>query len=89
MNVRFKAGMVLVALGTAAAGTGCVAPELLAKGMVGRVGRYDYSPSVIQSGNIKQFWWCARRSTQQNHPRIPTRFFTSRLTRLRVQERGR
>jgi len=60
MNVRFKAGMVLVALGTAAAGTGCVAPELLAKGMVGRVGRYDYSPSVIQSGNIKQFWWCGQ-----------------------------
>jgi len=25
---------------------------------VGRAGIYDYSPSVIQSGSVQQFWWC-------------------------------
>lgn len=26
--------------------------------VVGRGGRYDYSPSVIQTGNVQKFWWC-------------------------------
>lgn len=26
--------------------------------VVGRTGAYDYSPSVIQTGNTEQFWWC-------------------------------
>lgn len=26
--------------------------------IVGRTGVYDYSPSVIQTGHIEQFWWC-------------------------------
>lgn len=25
---------------------------------VGRYGVYDYTPSVIQTGNLRQFWWC-------------------------------
>jgi hypothetical protein len=28
--------------------------------VVGRGDRYDYSPSVIQSGNVQQFWWCGQ-----------------------------
>lgn len=28
--------------------------------VVGRYGRYDYSPSVYQSGTLQQFWWCGR-----------------------------
>jgi hypothetical protein len=26
--------------------------------VVGRAGRYDYTPSVIQTGHVQQFWWC-------------------------------
>ena len=26
--------------------------------VVGRYERWDYSPSVIQTGNLRQFWWC-------------------------------
>lgn len=26
--------------------------------VVGRAGRWDYSPSVIQTGHVQQFWWC-------------------------------
>jgi hypothetical protein len=28
--------------------------------VVGRGGVYDYSPSVIQSGDLQQFWWCGQ-----------------------------
>ena len=28
--------------------------------VVGRFGRYDYSPSVIQVGEVQQFWWCGQ-----------------------------
>ena len=26
--------------------------------IVGRDGKYNYSPSVIQTGDVQQFWWC-------------------------------
>jgi hypothetical protein len=38
--------------------TACSSSSRLPKGMVGRVGKYDYSPSVIQTGNSRQIWWC-------------------------------
>jgi hypothetical protein len=28
--------------------------------IVGRAGEYDYSPSVIQTGSVQQFWWCGQ-----------------------------
>ncbi|MGB9289880.1 MAG: hypothetical protein ACLPZY_08060 [Terracidiphilus sp.] len=28
--------------------------------VMGRIGVYDYSPSVIQSGTVEQFWWCGQ-----------------------------
>jgi hypothetical protein len=31
----------------------------LPKGAVGNIGRYNYSPSVIESGNTRLFWWCS------------------------------
>lgn len=38
--------------------TGC--SHSLPKGAVGNFGRYNYSPSVIQTGNVRQFWWCSQ-----------------------------
>jgi hypothetical protein len=28
--------------------------------VVGNAGVYNYSPSVIQTGNVQQFWWCGQ-----------------------------
>lgn len=28
--------------------------------VVGRADRYDYSPSVIQVGQVREFWWCGQ-----------------------------
>ncbi len=53
-----KAVRILVVLSTIPISTGCGSPSL-PKGAVGNFGRYNYSPSVIQTGNIRQFWWCS------------------------------
>ena len=39
---------------------GCAAQisGLLPGAVAGRVGAYDYSPSVIQTGNTAKIWWC-------------------------------
>jgi hypothetical protein len=56
-NVIFRTAMVLVALGMMLVTVSCSdAPP--GRGMIGRAEKYDYSPSVIQSGNVRQFWWC-------------------------------
>lgn len=33
---------------------------------VGRVGLYDYSPSVIQNGDVRQLWWCGGGNNPNN-----------------------
>jgi hypothetical protein len=48
--------MVVSALGIVLFEVGC--SEGLGPGMVGRLGLYDYSPSVIQIAEQRQFWWC-------------------------------
>lgn len=42
----------------ATAGCGVTYRQLPPGSVVGRVGIYNYSPSVIQSGNTLQIWWC-------------------------------
>ena len=50
------ASLFVLALGLAGCGT-TYAP-LPAGSVAGRQGVYDYSPSVLQSGNTQQIWWC-------------------------------
>jgi hypothetical protein len=52
--------MALVMFGIALAEVGCgVTFAPTPQGAVaGRPGLYDYSPSVIQSDDVQQFWWC-------------------------------
>jgi hypothetical protein len=38
--------------------TGC--SRSLPKGAVGNIGTYNYSPTIIQSGNTLQVWWCGQ-----------------------------
>lgn len=35
--------------------------------VVGRYDVYDYSPSVIQTGTVQQFWWCGRGVNPARH----------------------
>jgi len=53
-----KVKMILVLIGMILGAAGCSQPGL-PPGAVGNAGRYNYSPSVIEKGNIRQFWWCS------------------------------
>jgi hypothetical protein len=49
----------LVVLSSTLVTIGCSASPSLPKGAVGNAGKYNYSPSVIETGNTRQFWWCS------------------------------
>jgi hypothetical protein len=57
MNV-LRATTFAIGLGLGLAGCGVSFAPLPAGAIAGRAGIYDYSPSVIQSGNVEQIWWC-------------------------------
>ena len=44
--------------------TGC--SRSLPRGAVGNIGRYNYSPSVIQTGDSRQIWWCSQGVNRSN-----------------------
>jgi hypothetical protein len=50
---------ISLVLGTMLVMTSCSSPSL-PKGAVGNLGEYNYSPSIIQTGDIRQIWWCSR-----------------------------
>jgi hypothetical protein len=50
--------ILAMGLGVGLAGCGFSFAPLPAGSIAGRAGVYDYSPSVIQTGNLQQSWWC-------------------------------
>jgi hypothetical protein len=58
--------LILFVLGPALSLSGCGLSGTPPGAVVGRYGVYDYSPSVIQSGNFQQFWWCGQGQNPAN-----------------------
>lgn len=58
---------VVVATSAALGAIGCgfSYSPLPAGSVAGRAGVYDYSPSVIQNGNLRQMWWCGGDANPQ------------------------
>jgi len=57
---RILAAMIFfLVFDTTLATTSCSQSPSLPKGAVGNLGLYNYSPSVIETGNERQFWWCS------------------------------
>ena len=56
--------MALISLGTALIATGC--SSSLPNGAVGNFGNYNYSPSVIQTEETRQIWWCSSGTNPKN-----------------------
>jgi|HubBroStandDraft_1064217.scaffolds.fasta_scaffold00857_10 hypothetical protein len=57
--------MFLFVLSSMLVATGC-SPSL-PKGAVGNRGTYNYSPSVIETGDTRQFWWCSPGVNPSDH----------------------
>ena len=58
-NRVLKMNMTLVVLSAILVTTGCSTSPSLPKGAVGNIRNYNYSPSVIETGGTRQFWWCS------------------------------
>jgi hypothetical protein len=58
--------MLAAGLGLGLAGCGFSFTPLPAGSVAGRANVYDYSPSVIQSGNLQQLWWCGAAYNSEN-----------------------
>jgi hypothetical protein len=56
--IALMRAVLAMALVVAAAGCGISFAPLPPGSVAGRAGIYDYSPSVIQTGNVVQIWWC-------------------------------
>jgi hypothetical protein len=51
---------IMISVGASAifAMTDC-SSRSLPKGAIGNLGQYNYSPSIIEAGGKRQFWWCS------------------------------
>ena len=58
-NPLLTISTVLVLLSVTLFTTGCGDPPSLPAGAVGNPGTYNYSPSVIETGNTRKIWWCS------------------------------
>ena len=59
-NRVLKTNMPLAVLSAILVTIGCSTSPSLPKGAVGNVGgRYNYSPTVIETGGTRQLWWCS------------------------------
>jgi hypothetical protein len=67
MKCSFAVTMSLLAMALVFALSSCGAPSGTPAGaVVGRAGRYDYSPSIMQTGNQLQIWWCGQGRNPQD-----------------------
>jgi hypothetical protein len=58
-QMRALTGIILaLGLGLGLAGCGVSFTRLPPGATAGRANTYNYSPTVIQSGNLRQIWWC-------------------------------
>jgi hypothetical protein len=55
----FDARIVLFWLYSAFMLVGCTSASL-PPGAIGNAGKYNYSPSIIEGENTRQFWWCSQ-----------------------------
>jgi hypothetical protein len=63
---KILAGICVVS----ASGCGIQFKNLPAGSVAGRAGIYDYSPTVIQSGNVRQVWWCGSDDNASDRTQI-------------------
>jgi hypothetical protein len=67
MKCSFALTISLIAMALVFALSGCGASSGTPAGaVVGRAGRYDYSPSIMQTGNQLQIWWCGQGRNPQD-----------------------
>jgi hypothetical protein len=63
--------LVCICAGLELALAGCSSTHFnLPPGAIGNQGRYNYSPSIIEQGNTRQFWWCSSGTNPQDPAQV-------------------
>jgi hypothetical protein len=63
----FRKILILAVLASCVLGCSSVPLGTPPGAVIGRYERYDYSPSIIQTGNLQQFWWCGQSVNPEKH----------------------
>jgi hypothetical protein len=87
-NRLLRAILLLPILGTMLATVVCSMPESLPKGAIGNIGRYNYSPSVIESQGTRQVWWCSEGVNPADESQNTDAIFYQSVKTATVQARG-
>lgn len=66
-NRLLRTGMLLLIVSTMLATVVCSIARSLPTGAIGNIGRYNYSPSVIEAEGTRQFWWCSQGVNPADH----------------------
>jgi len=66
----FDARIAFIWLGSVIMLAGCTSVSL-PPGAIGNAGKYNYSPSIIEEANTRQFWWCSK-GRNPNDPSMDT-----------------
>jgi hypothetical protein len=56
--------------------------------IVGRANAYNYSPSVIQSGNVLQFWWCGSGKNPYHRSELTDNIWYETIDRVTQEKYG-
>jgi hypothetical protein len=64
-NRSLQAVMTLLIICALLPMAGC-GVSALPQGVIGNAGVYNYSPSVIETGDVRQFWWCSQGVNPNN-----------------------
>ncbi len=67
---------------------GCSSSLSLPPGAVGNIGKYNYSPSVIETGNTLQLWWCSYGINPSNPAQDTDEIFYESINTLTHESYG-
>ena len=83
-TISISSALVIVLLSA-----GCSSSRSLPKGAVGIPGHYNYSPSVIEKGNIRQFWWCSPGENPNDASQDTDAIFYQSINMATLESSGR
>jgi hypothetical protein len=87
-NRRFGTVTSFLAFGMILVAAACGIPRQLPKGAVGNVGRVNYSPSVIENGGTRHFWWCSSGVNPADHSQNTDAIFYQSVNLKTLQHNG-
>ena len=82
------AAKAVIVLAPLLALTECSPSVSLPKGAVGNLGRYNYSPSVIEDEGIRQFWWCSQGVNPLDHSQTSDAIFYESVNMQTLESDG-